>query len=227
MIKKQWLNYINLEALMENFKQTYNYDNYFIKYNFDRDCYVPTTTITIAFNRERILTLSQWDDYGFEGYFHSKEEKNNLEFLIGRDNVLYELFIKFLGEERLIVIDDEETPGENNNVMIVMNADAGIEVRFITSPNIKRNNPDLFYVFIKNIGADSRSKITCREYDTKERLFDLFEGFRALLNPESLLTNPQRSIAQMEKENEKLKNSAGFDIKKRTLRPNNHFDFYY
>lgn len=209
---------------MENFEKTYNYDSYFIKYNFDKDCYVPTTRITVVFGEERFLTLSMWDDYGFEGYTMTTEA-NTLQFTIDENNVLYPLFMEFLNGEELIVIDDDETPGENNNVMVIMKMKNGITIKFIVQPNIKRNNMKLFYVFIKNIGADSRSKITCREYDTKERLFDLFEKLRALLHPESLFTNPQRSIAEMAKEDEKWQKKLGNDIKRRELKPNNHFDF--
>lgn len=58
---------------------------------------------------EKILKFNMWDDYSFSGYIFGNEETRTIEFEIDKQNPLYIPIIKFLGNEKQLEIQDDES----------------------------------------------------------------------------------------------------------------------
>jgi len=58
---------------------------------------------------EKILKFNMWDDYSFSGYIFGDEETRTIEFEIDKQNPLYSPIIKFLGNEKQLEIQDDES----------------------------------------------------------------------------------------------------------------------
>ena len=142
---------------------------------------------------DKIISFNEWDDYGFEAMcFNSDIDKiNNIDFIIKKDNPLYHSLNKFLDTENLIIIDDDTTREINKKAMLFIRNGEEIIVRF--SNELGQNELEKFNIFVKNILTDYRSKIDDGEFDTKDRLYRLFENLREDLCPETLEECPVKS----------------------------------
>lgn len=142
---------------------------------------------------KKIISFHQWDDYGFEAFCFGSdlEDINSVNFNIKRNNPFYDPINKFLDSEQLIIIDDDATREINKKTLsFLRNGDEFI----ITFSNKRRKNEiEKFNIFVKNILTDYRSKIDDGNFDTKDRLYRLFENFREKFCPETLEKYPIKS----------------------------------
>lgn len=131
---------------------------------------------------EKNITLSMWDDYGFRAWCRDDSDNiKSIEFVFKDDEPLYKHLLNFLGEDEVLVIDDDETISDNKKTMSLYKNGSDIVISF--KNELEDFGPpcmpcDKFYVFIKNIGKDYRSKIDYHDYDTKERLYKFFTNIK-------------------------------------------------
>ena len=142
---------------------------------------------------EKILSFNQWDDYGFRAFIFNDnlKEINRIDFNIEKSNPLYNSINRFLGKEDLIIIDDDDTREINKKTLQFLRSNDEIIVTF--SNELYKNEIEKFNIFVKNILIDYRSKIDDGNFDTKDRLYRLFENLREELCPETLNEYPIKS----------------------------------
>jgi hypothetical protein len=59
---------------------------------------------------KKILRFNMWDDFSFSGFqIGMNYNERKLEFEINNENPLYEPLLKFLNNEKEILIDDDES----------------------------------------------------------------------------------------------------------------------
>lgn len=126
-------------------------------------------------------SLSKYDDYGFNGHIYIKENDtyildkvNSLSFDFSIDHPLYIPLLNLLNGDDELIIDDDYTNNLNKKYMIIKRKHDKIYLCFVNS----LEEDELiykFFVFIKNIMFDSRSKIDYMNKDTKDRLYLFFE----------------------------------------------------
>lgn len=152
----------------------------------------PTFTISEGFieNDELVKTydLCQWDDYGFNCWINNDNEVKKISFEFDMDHPLYFPLFHLLNYDDELLIDDDDTREDNKNYMLVHREKDKVYIDFIDElPN--NNHMERFYVFIKNIFYDGRSKIDQNQKDTKERLANFFN------EAHSILTRDYRQIS--------------------------------
>ena len=69
---------------------------------------------------EKNITLSMWDDYGFRAWCSDDNDNiKSIEFVFKDDEPLYKHLVTLLGEDEILLIDDDETTvnivNENND----------------------------------------------------------------------------------------------------------------
>lgn len=139
---------------------------------------------------DRIISFNQWDDYGFQAFCINSnlDEMNRIDFIIRKDNPLYNSINKFLDKEDLIIIDDDDTREINKKTFQFLKNGEEIIVSFCNE--LGKNEIEKFNIFVKNILTDYRSKIDDGNFDTKDRLYRLFENLREEFCPETLEEYP-------------------------------------
>lgn len=75
------------------------------------------------------------------------------------------------------IIDDDHTNGVNIKTMKIYRNGSGINIYFKNNEE-KPEIMEKFYIFIKNIMEDGRSKMITRDDNMKKRLIDFFDGVR-------------------------------------------------
>ena len=142
--------------------------------------------------------MSQWDDYGFNGWIYNDKEINSISFNFDKNHPLYFPLFHLLNYDDELLIDDDATR-ENNKIYIRLYREKDIiYMDFIDELN-EDNRIDKFYVFIKNITKDGRSKMDQENKDTKIRLFEFFNEVHNTL----LMDNHQISMEEYLLENMK------------------------
>ena len=148
----------------------------------------PTYTITEGFieNGEvkKTYSLSQWDDYGLNGWINDCNTYiNKISFEFDANHPLFFPLIHLLDHDNELLIDDDDTREDNIKYMTIYKREDKIYIDFIN--NLKDethiNSDEKFHVFIKNITFDGRSKIDQDKKDTKKRLFVFFNEVNQLL----------------------------------------------
>lgn len=172
---------------MTEFKKRIDIDkNRILIYRISEGYIKPVFTISEGFIEngvvKKIYNLCQWDDYGLNGWTSDDNDINKLSFEFDINHPLYLPFLHLLNYDEKLIIDDDDTVLDNKKYMIIYRTDDKIFMEFLN--NLDDNTyKDKFYVFIKNIGPDGRSKIDCLNKDTKTRLFDFFnEVYEVLTN---------------------------------------------
>lgn len=140
-----------------------------------------------------MIAFNQWDDYSFQAYLFDSnfDDINSINFIIKKDNPFYNSLNKFLNKDDLIIIDDDDTSEINKKLLQISRSQEEIIVSF--SNELGKNEYEKFNVFVKNIATDYRSKIDSGDFDTKDRLYRLFENFREDFCPETLEEYPIKS----------------------------------
>lgn len=146
----------------------------------DDSGYVPFISIKKAYINDKglkkIVAFSMWDDFQFDAY--SKDNDNELSFEFKNDDYLYSSLNILLGEDREIIIDDDNTLAKLKNFMSITRKDGSIVVVFHGNVDSELVH-EKYSVFIKNTGPDARSKI--QDLNFKKRLIYFFENCKKFL----------------------------------------------
>ena len=147
----------------------------------------PTYTIMEGFieNSDVIKTysLSQWDDYGLNGWARDDDNIDRLSFEFDMDHPLFFPLFHLLNYDDELLIDDDDTREDNKKYMLIHRKEDKIYIDFVDVLKDSIHSTHKFHVFIKNIGPDGRSKIDQDYKDTKKRLFVFFkEANNALID---------------------------------------------
>lgn len=124
------------------------------------------------FTNRKVLELSIWDDMAFTAI--TGDNTDYIEFVFDVNHPLYFCIRKLLGDNELLTIDDDNTNNKLEKYMIIKKEK---EVYKFCFKN--KNKENRFYIFIKNIGPDCRSKIA--DYSIKFRLVDFFRDVENIL----------------------------------------------
>ena len=187
-----------------------------ITYNV-MDGYTEYQVITDIDNTDepKNIKFCRWDDYCFRSWQHAefdeymKKKVQSHEFT--KENPLYIPLLNLLNGEPELIIDDDDTPGINQNYMRIYLDGEIIKIDFYhLSDRVEKF--DKFSVFIKNICPDIRSKIDCNDLDTKERLYFFFqdlyyyftEEYHQMTLEEWLLANDKLDLEESKKFTKKL-----------------------
>ncbi len=119
------------------------------------------------------IRFSLWDDISFSAY--TKEETDTLEFTFDINDPLYFCFNRFLGSDKEIYIEDDDTHYYGKKYLLISKEGYTIQIIFKNLLSEDEYDPTdylagEFRVFIKNIGPDPRSKI--EDYHFKCRIID-------------------------------------------------------
>lgn len=162
---------------------------YSISYGYAK----PTFTISEGFREKDELVktydLCQWDDYGFDCWINNDNEVKKISFEFDMDHPLYFPLFHLLNYDDELLIDDDDTREDNKNYMLVHREKDKVYIDFISELKNENHLQEKFYVFIKNIVYDGRSKIDQNQKDTKERLAHFFN------EAHSILTRDYRQIS--------------------------------
>ena len=165
-------------------------ENRIINYTIS-DGYVPMHTIREDFiEKGKIIKnykLCRWDDYGFTGWINNdannQESINLVSYKFDINHPFYIPLLHLLQGDEHLIIDDDQTQELNKKYMMITKEEDNIVITFAN--NLESNSTiNRFYVFIKNIGPDARSKIDCFYKDTKERLDSFFKEIYELVTEE-------------------------------------------
>lgn len=129
------------------------------------------------------LELSIWDDMAFNAY--TKDNNLNfVEFGVNINHPLYFCVKELLANDEYLVFDDDNTYEHMQKYMIIERDDDNFKFKFVNNINTNINTCEYrkFGVFIKNIGPDSRSKIS--DFSLKLRLVDFFRNVEKCLREE-------------------------------------------
>ena len=133
-------------------------------------------------NLIKTIILAMGDDYGFEGHLEDTtveeiRKTSEIEFDFTPEDILYKHLESLLGQDNILIIQDDETYGENKKTIQIDKRDKTITISF--KNKLQHNKlDDKFRVFIKNILYDNRSKTDSFQIDTKYRLAQFFTNVR-------------------------------------------------
>jgi len=132
---------------------------------------------------DKSIKLSMWDDFSFEGYSYDKynREVEDINFEFDVNDPLYFSLNRLLMYKNPLVIDDDETYGIMRKYMEIKK-DNGIITIKMSNKTVNDKDYDFYhkwYIFIKNIGSDSRSKI--EDDNIKYNLINFFRESEELL----------------------------------------------
>jgi len=156
----------------------------------------------------KIIDMSIWDDMSFHGYlgvdYREEELPNVLEFEFTIDDPLYFCLDELLGNDHILIIDDDDTYDRMKKYMTIKKEETIIKIIF-TNNKPSQFHHDKYGTFIKNIGPDGRSKI--EDIKIKYKIVDFLRNSAKRLLEEF----PQMSIFEAieirrvkELENERL-----------------------
>ena len=153
-------------------------NNRILKYQIIKDSIIPNYIIEELFidndTLEKSYKLHKWDDYGFRGWIED-EKTTRLSFDFDYNHPLFMPLFHLLNYDNELIIEDDNTRENNLNYLKIYLNKNKIYIDFIDEAEDNTLIQEHFYIFIKNICIDGRSKID-REYkDTKERLLVFFK----------------------------------------------------
>lgn len=173
---------------MTNFKKKIILnDNGIINYSFypSRLGYEEDIYISRAFIKDDVvknISFSKNQDISFLGTTNKEEEI--LEFVFNIFDPFYSCFLKFLGTDKIFIIEDDDTAGLRNKYLEIKKENYCI--KFVFYNYIYDDTYDdhwaRYRAFIKNYGPDPRSKID--NYDDKIRIINLFRSLKSLVKDE-------------------------------------------
>ena len=153
-------------------------DNRILIYTITPGYSKPTYTIMEGFieddNIIKTYSLSQWDDYGFNGWSNNDENTDKLSFIFDISHPLYVPLFHLLNYDNELLIDDDSTKENKKNYILIHRKEDKIYLDFIDKREYRPHLTERLQVFVKNIVADGRSKIDQDYKDTKKRLMVFF-----------------------------------------------------
>ena len=187
-------------------------DNRILIFNVSEGYAKPTITMMEGFlkNGDLIKTysLSQWDDYGLNGWVNNDEDLDKISFEFDKSHPLFLPLFHLLDYDDELLIDDDDSQEDNKKYLLVHRKEDKIYMDFIDELGYSFYTGERFHVFIKNILFDGRSKIDRDQKDTKERLLTFFnEAYDEIMGKyhqidfeEYLLLNrPSEEIPQLKR----------------------------
>ncbi len=161
-------------------------ENRILIYDISKGYAKPTYTVAEGFlengDLKRTYSLSQWDDYGFSGWTVEDDNVNKLSFEFDMSHPLYLPLFHLLNYDDELIIDDDGTREDNKRYLSIYRKGKKIYVEFIDNvSDCTMDYSERFYVFIKNIIYDGRSKIDQANKDTKNRLIIFFNEVNEIL----------------------------------------------
>ncbi len=194
---------------MKNFERRIQInDNRLLIYNISEGHIKPTYTIMEGFleNGDVIKTynLSQWDDYGLNGWINNDKCVKKISFEFDMNHPLYFPLFHLLNYDDELLIDDDDTIENNKKYVLIRREEDKIFMKFIDELENNIYMSERFHVFIKNIVFDGRSKIDQNQKDTKIRLNNFFNEVNDILT---------KDYHQISIEEWALMNSAGSECK--------------
>lgn len=152
-----------------NIKREFNLDNskVIITKN-DSFCGYTVDIAKYYFKDNTSFTFVIWDDMSFRAFSGAKNI-NEIEFILDINDPLYFCFKRFLNGDKRFIIDDDETSEIKEKYMVIEEIEDNIKIKFVNNLSGEYDF-HRFYVFIKNIGPDPRSKID--DYKTKIRIIE-------------------------------------------------------
>ena len=131
--------------------------------------------------------LSQWDDYGFNGWVNDEEteEDKKVSFEFDMNHPLFLPLIHLLNYDDELIIDDDDTREDNKKYLLLHREKDKMYLDFINELEHENKVGERYYIFIKNILFDGRSKIDQNQKDTKERLACFFNEVHNILTKDS------------------------------------------
>lgn len=215
---------------MKDFEKRINTKNGLLIYTVKNEysCHHRISYIEFIDKENRVikqLSFCMWDDFCFyarktDEKFDENNKLEDIEFDIDKDNPLYTPLKKFLKEDEIFCLDDDDTSEINAQTMQIYNEDETIKIVFRNELEKEKiiNNSDLILnkhkVFIKNIGFDPRSKLDVNN-PTKDRLFHLFRSFEEELIPKQVIENCVMSYVDLDFKNMEEKLRKILDPKER------------
>lgn len=129
---------------------------------------------TITFQFESDFLVSAWPA------LEEIEDCNTISFTFSQDDLLYNPLNHLLGDDKIVVIDDDLTREEKMKFVKIARDNTNI---IVTIENRLRKNSivDKFNICVINMTYDPRSKIDQHGYDTKVRLKRFLSDINALL----------------------------------------------
>ncbi len=168
-------------------------DNRILIYTISKGYAKPTYTIMEGFlendNVAKTYSLSQWDDYGLNGWINNDEGAKKISFEFDVNHPLFFPLFHLLNYDDELLIDDDDTREDNKKYMLIHRKKDKIIMEFIDELEDDISIAERFHIFIKNIVQDGRSKIDQSHKDTKIRLINFFNEVY------SILTNDYHQIS--------------------------------
>lgn len=119
------------------------------------------------------LTISKTDDYKIACEVSEDfDELSEFKVLIKNDNMLYQGFISFVGDDSQIIIQDDLGYSKFGKQVTIKKNDEDIELLFEYT---ERQTLDEFGIHVINVVYDGRSLVDQQGKDTKKRLYYLCE----------------------------------------------------
>ena len=140
----------------------------------------PTYTVTEGFVKngevEKSYILSQWDDYGFNGWSARQDNLHKINFQFDSNHPLYMPLFHLLNYDDSLIIEDDHTACNGVRYLHLFRVNNLMMMNFIDNSRVDEftDVTKRFDVFIKNILPDGRSKIDHEYKDTKKRLAAFF-----------------------------------------------------
>lgn len=127
----------------------------------------------------RFLNFTKDSDIKICGMNLEEEDTDNISFAISEDDILYPLFIKFMGNDDFIKIESDDEKKYNLKYTKFEKLNNAMNITIV---NKKENIScvDKFNCFIKGRHFDLRSKIDKDNLDYKKRLLNLFDDIEIL-----------------------------------------------
>ena len=124
-------------------------------------------------NLAKNFKLCMWDDFSFKACPNMIEE-SEMEFNIDKSDPLYLPFNKMLKYKNPIIIEDDEESKDMKRYIEFKKEEDIIKIKFVNELEKDEYYPEYkFYVFVKNTGADPRSKNT--DNNIKYNLVEFFK----------------------------------------------------
>lgn len=169
------------------------------EYTFDKDpeqyC-APMITITkiVKIGQNSFIRFSMWDDIEINAF--SALNTESLRFIFKENDPLYSPLCSLLNNERILIIDDDNTIDSKQKFALITKHDNFIAIDIKGDINAERRY-DRYKIFIKNILYDGRSKSS--NNIIKEKLVNFFKDAEISLNSTmnknyELEYNPEKGI---------------------------------
>ena len=124
----------------------------------------------------KTIRLNMWDDFSFRGYSTSAYNDNIqiIDFKFTASDPLYFPLNRLLMYKNPFIIDDDATKEKMKKYMEIKKEDNQIVITFYNSINKDEcDGLDKWYILVKNVFADPRSKMV--DINDKCKLTDFFE----------------------------------------------------